>query len=1619
MPIVGPWQSCMCAERDSPVLPALLKLSTTGRFIRFLAILLACLNHADATAINGTQLFEQLQMENRTLREQIETLDARREMFRWSYFQQGPALRSGSVMKTAVLPDGRLAFATDNRGLVLYDGVSLEILDRASGLPDDFVTSVAAPDSGSIWIGTGSGLVLYERGRTSRPENLPAGLQSSLISCLLPGRSGGMWVGTQNSGLWRLSTQGWEYVCGAPDSLGGLAAGINDLAADPSGDGVWIATAGEGLWRVDSSGIRKYPSPLGPGSEEIYCLLCSPDGLLWIGASGAGAGFMAGGQCRGLPLPSAEGSGVTCLAGLSGGDILFGTTDGTYIYEAATARFNRLPLPAELTPYPVVSAVEKHGSLWLSPSGQGLHVYDRELVKSFGPDEGLPSTRVFSLQQSVDGDMWCATGDGLARLEGGVWRQPEETGLLPDRLVTCLAFGPDGAKYFGTYAGALLLEPDGSSTVIDRDSGLNSNMINDIQAGPDSALWIATEGGGLVRRRNAALQMFVEAEALPSAHVQAVLCEADGSVWAATRKGIALIRDGRILESAPDGSPVSPGAHHFTALALAVDGSLWAASYGQGAWRRLPGKGWTQHGSDQGLASDEVYSVARASAGRMAFGTALGLSLYDGSAWRNYGPQDGVGPGAVRCVFTSADSALWLCVEGQGIVRFDPDRFDPPETWITSPIGRACAVDPSGQPICLMSLTDSLDSPESDGDDSRIYMTGGWFSRCKTVSVDSLKTDSLTLRLHASTPWQPGESGAFRFSWKMDQGPWSGFSARSEISLKDLSRGQHVLLVRSRGPHLRNDPTPAVYRFAVDMPGPWSDWRIYAAGGIFILALMGLLGRQKIAWWVISARRRGFQPITPNPFQPNSPLAPGAPLPGRDTFLESIIRPEGNDSVILCGPPRSGVSSLLLHAEALATESRKSAVLVDLAAPGLNNIQAVLQRIAERLSGEPAQTIEDTSPESLVTLVRDLGKPVLLLFDNAELLCRLAERDSHLAARFTAALREMVQKGDGAALIFGLHDQEKLRKGLPVFSGMSRLASAGDLSMDAASQALESALDGKAALKHQARDLLAGLSGGQPCLLQHLGFAAVERMNSAATNLLEPELAEQAAEDLVQSPPGLLLDRWDDLSRPEKLLFSAAVSVQSRTSRGGISGLADITMILRSHGLTLLDEELNKAAVSLAARNLIRFDPSSGRLRMDDTLLGRWVKNNHPLESVSASEDYDSGDILRQSVEAMGRSFRAGERLERLFDALHPALRFEWAAWLPCGDNNGVMQGFGQCPDELPGSLPAETTSILSSHPGAIQTGRDDSHDWTGQFPAGTLLVPEFLRGVLDGVFAFGPREGGQRYSRRELSLLETVAEQAAVSLENVRLYERETERERMRLELETARRMQMAILPERSFSSPGMEIFAFISPASEVGGDYFDYRRLDSGRLAFVIGDVSGHGLSAGTLVSMTKSCLYNQFRVDDSVTAVLTAMNDMVRGALSERLLMTFCYAVFDTVSRECSYSIAGHPFPYRLTADGELIELELGAYPLGAIARAKFRQQSFNYSPGDLFVFYSDGIVEGVDPDDAQYGFARFEQSIRRNAAGSPEMINSAIMKDFHDFARGAPQQDDITLVIIRAV
>lgn len=244
----------------------------------------------------------------------------------------------------------------------------------------------------------------------------------------------------------------------------------------------------------------------------------------------------------------------------------------------------------------------------------------------------------------------------------------------------------------------------------------------------------------------------------------------------------------------------------------------------------------------------------------------------------------------------------------------------------------------------------------------------------------------------------------------------------------------------------------------------------------------------------------------------------------------------------------------------------------------------------------------------------------------------------------------------------------------------------------------------------------------------------------------------------------------------------------------------------------------------------------------------------------------------------------------------------------------------------------------------------------------------------------------------------------------------RNRDRLRMKRELEYAREIQLSMLPRSAPRIPGLEVAALSLPATEVGGDYYDYFPLNSRRLAVVVGDVTGHGVASGLVLSGVRSCL--NLLQDELVRPreVLHRVNTMLKRTTARRMLMTLGVAVLDVDAGEATVATAGHPPLLLRRSFGRVEEVGVGSLPLGAMWRASYREQRISLTDGDVLVIYSDGLVETVSDTGEQYGWERLEATLA-TTDGSAAAIRDTILRDLWEFKRDAEQIDDVTLVVIR--
>ena len=253
------------------------------------------------------------------------------------------------------------------------------------------------------------------------------------------------------------------------------------------------------------------------------------------------------------------------------------------------------------------------------------------------------------------------------------------------------------------------------------------------------------------------------------------------------------------------------------------------------------------------------------------------------------------------------------------------------------------------------------------------------------------------------------------------------------------------------------------------------------------------------------------------------------------------------------------------------------------------------------------------------------------------------------------------------------------------------------------------------------------------------------------------------------------------------------------------------------------------------------------------------------------------------------------------------------------------------------------------------------------------------------------------------------------------REHRRHREQRRMREELDDARRIQLSMLPPSDPMIPWLDVAGISIPASEVGGDYFDYFAVSESRQTVVIADVAGHGVASALLLSGLRSCLYLLHESPTAPVEILTRLDRMVRRTTAKRSFVTMLYAAFDYERKEVTLSVAGHPpmLCYRPEKNA-VEEIGLQALPLGTALGNALAEKTVPFRRGDVFLLYTDGIAETLDRRQNLYGNERLRrrlQDVSRDR-GAKE-IRDTLLGDVWNFKGDSEQTDDITLVVVKAL
>ena len=296
------------------------------------------------------------------------------------------------------------------------------------------------------------------------------------------------------------------------------------------------------------------------------------------------------------------------------------------------------------------------------------------------------------------------------------------------------------------------------------------------------------------------------------------------------------------------------------------------------------------------------------------------------------------------------------------------------------------------------------------------------------------------------------------------------------------------------------------------------------------------------------------------------------------------------------------------------------------------------------------------------------------------------------------------------------------------------------------------------------------------------------------------------------------------------------------------------------------------------------------------------------------------------------------------------------------------------------------------------------------------LCVPMILKDRVIGVLDVEHTKRGYftEFHKRTLS---TLAAQVAVAIENARLYQRISQQEqRLERDLARAREIQFHLLPPCCPVLTNAQIAARYAPALAIGGDLYDFLKYSGDVTGIAVGDVSGKGAPAALFAALASGMLRSTVASEPSAAEMLSALN----LALVERSLdanfVCLLYALWDDSQRTMQVANSGFPRPL-FCHDGAITIVEALGLPLGLFDDAQYDELTVAAVPGDVFVFFSDGILDAAGPDGEQFGRARLERLVAQTCGASAEEIADSIMQAVDQYSAGADPFDDQTVVVLK--
>ncbi len=299
------------------------------------------------------------------------------------------------------------------------------------------------------------------------------------------------------------------------------------------------------------------------------------------------------------------------------------------------------------------------------------------------------------------------------------------------------------------------------------------------------------------------------------------------------------------------------------------------------------------------------------------------------------------------------------------------------------------------------------------------------------------------------------------------------------------------------------------------------------------------------------------------------------------------------------------------------------------------------------------------------------------------------------------------------------------------------------------------------------------------------------------------------------------------------------------------------------------------------------------------------------------------------------------------------------------------------------------------------------------------MVAPIISNDQVIGVFDL-ESDSLDAYSDDDLAVLQLLTSQVAIIIEKVRLHEQVVEKKRIQAQLEIARQVQLELLPGNDPEIENFDVSAYIFPAEEVSGDYYDWVKVFDDQIGIVVADAVGKGIPAALLMAFLRASLRSCVQIGYAPHIAFAKVSSLLHESIEDNKFITAIYGILDYTNRTFVFSNAGHNPPLLIKPNGEYRYVEYGDVPLGMFADIHYHQHFIRFEPGQVLVLYTDGITEAANPTGEEYGQDRLAKRVLEGLQirlPAKQLIDH-IRKGVADFTERKFLDDDGTLFIIKA-